>query len=607
LALSPALVYGPIPGGNSVKPPANYWPDSSTARGVLFFAQHMREMLTQASFESFRATTLDLTSKLDELLDTIEEIEASHLPITTIEPVLAEVLTTLKDDPVARESVASEIELLEHRMKTDGKKIDPTYLTGLVTLLIKRLGSDYGEQLEASILSCYNHDNRRNNLRKACAAYCSHLVNIGYSKIHLLEIIKERFFTGDIGKIEKRTLQRFFSSFSKEDKQFRIWVATPVTTANFLRKLDLQGVDVSKHIALPADVRAAFSAEPDFNPSNRYVTRCVKAKDRYAAVNFLNQSLASIESFIILSREGFDLRWNSRAYVRTPRAIQGAFVSASSFILQGPGAPATGGAAALVRTRVKRALTQFDAPSTERLLSAVNTAALARTTPNLENHLISLWSAIEVLLSNPPANIPRIVHYVELLAPCICIGYVRRYIVAAYEALRTSYTGPMQPLIDSVEPGKLTDDYSRFTHLIFDPAYRSQRDRFMTMLNRNPLALHRMWKLHKNFGTPDAYGEAVAGHERRVRWQLHRIYRTRNQLVHAGVVPVYLEPLVLNMLEYFRATITAVVTRASKEEELSDVDQVVTEIGVDFEIARRQVQAYKAPAFASEDYRLFYR
>jgi hypothetical protein len=591
-----------------LQPPANAWPNSEIARGVLFFAQHMREMLTQSSFESFRVSTLDLMSHLDELLDALEEIETSHLPIATIEPVLAEVVASLSGDPIARETVAEELEVLStYKKGSDLKKPDMTSLFGLCNLLIKRIGADYGNKLEAVILSCYSDSGRRNRLRLACSAYCSHLVNIGYSKQHLLEIIHQRFFANDIGKIETRTLQRFFSSLSKEDRQFRIWVAAPATTANFINKLGLNGFEVQTYRLLPADAGAAFSARPDFSAAKRYITRCIAAKDRYSAARQLSQALASIDSFVILGRESIDLKWDNQAYVRTPRATRGEFISGNVFTLQGPNKPVKGGAARIVRSNAKRAMSNFDDSSTERILSAVNTAALARTSPNLENHLISLWSAIEVLLSNPPAGVPRIVHYVDLLAPCICSKYVRRYIIAVSDAIHASYSPAFGRLIRGLPLPQEVDEYTRFTHIAFDPAFRAEQSEMLLMLTKNPLALHRLWKLGNNFGSPKAYGSALASHEERVRWQLHRIYRTRNQLVHSGAVPVYLEPLVLNMLEYFRSTIGPVVGRATKEDELADIDQMVAEIGIDFRITKRRVASYRRPTFDIADYPLFYR
>lgn len=473
--------------------------------------------------------------------------------------------------------------------------------------MIKKIGSDYGHKLENCILECYSDNKRRDDLRKCISAYCAHLVNIGYSKQYLLKSIEDRFFTDDIGKIEKRTLQRFFYSLSKEDKQFRVWVSAPVTSANFIGKLNLEGCETKAVKALPVDVREAFQARSDYSLANRYITKCVPAKDKYSAASTMHQLLASIDSLLILGRESIEIQWEGDVYIRTPQATSGDFISGDLLSNLGPSQPVRGNTARAFRAQATEALTSFDPASTERLMSAVNTAALVRTSPNVENHLISLWSAIEVLLSNPPAGTPRIIHYVDLLAPCICARYVRRYIIAVHDAIKASYGPRYARLIQQMPFAKEVDEYTRFTHIAFDPAYKTQQTEMLNLLSDNPLALHRLWKLEKNFGTPKAYSKSVEDHEKRVRWQLHRIYRARNQLVHAGAVPVYLEPLVLNMLEYFRSTIGPIISRASKEDEPSEIDQMVTEIRMQFEILKRKTNDYKKDKFDPEDFSVFFK
>lgn len=126
----------------------------------------MREMLTQSSFESFRVSTLDLMSRLEELIGALRAVEENHLPMATIEPVLAEALASMKSDPVARSTVENEIEIFAtYKKPNELKKPEVASLLGLVNLLIKRVGSDYGTKLEASILDCYNDKRQRNRLR----------------------------------------------------------------------------------------------------------------------------------------------------------------------------------------------------------------------------------------------------------------------------------------------------------------------------------------------------------------------------------------------------------------------------------------------------------
>ncbi len=593
-----------------MRPPSNEWPSSETetSRGVLFFAQHMREMLTQTGFESFRVATLDLLSKLRELIAVSHEVGSAHLPIIALQPVLEECARSLNTDPIVSATLPSEAKVLcEYIKGTDIKRIDISYVTGFCKLLLKRLEVDYSNKLEEEILGCYSTKNSRDRLKQACAAYCAHLINSGYNRDYLLSVVDERFFQTQIKKVEKRTLQRFFSSLPKVDRLYRVWIPAPKTTANFLAKTGLDDIIIQMPKELPSDVVASFQKVMPNLKAVKFITTTIRAKDPRSAALGLFSTLSSVASFIILGRRDIELVWDDTAYVRTSHAQSGSFVARNTASLLGPVSEVNGSVARSIRSNARRAFGNFDEKSTERILSAVNTAALARSSPNPENQLISLWSAIEVLLSNPPASVPRIVHYVDLLAPCICHRYVRRYIVATFDGFVPFYRNEMDSILRGMPVAPDLDQYSRFTQICFDPGFKSEQSEMLKILTGNPLALYRLWKLEKNFASPNAYCISLRDHEQRVRWHLHRIYRTRNQLVHNGADPVYLEPLVLNMLEYFRSTIAPLFGRSSREADYADVDQLVTEIGIEYQVVRQQAAAIKSSMFAVDQFAVFYR
>lgn len=104
------------------------------------------------------------------------------------------------------------------------------------------------------------------------------------------------------------------------------------------------------------------------------------------------------------------------------------------------------------------------------------------------------------------------------------------------------------------------------------------------MVSKNPLAMHRLWKINSDYGTPKSAAQAISEHFDRVTWQIHRIYRARNQLVHAGRTPTYLESVIINAAEYYRAATSTIVRSAAKEDGKSDIDQIVAEIGIRYGI-----------------------
>jgi hypothetical protein len=49
-------------------------------------------------------------------------------------------------------------------------------------------------------------------------------------------------------------------------------------------------------------------------------------------------------------------------------------------------------------------------------------------------------------------------------------------------------------------------------------------------------------------------------------------------------VPTYLDSLIVNPFEYYRSAVATIVNRARKEDQRSDIDQVVSEIAIEYGI-----------------------
>jgi hypothetical protein len=126
------------------------------------------------------------------------------------------------------------------------------------------------------------------------------------------------------------------------------------------------------------------------------------------------------------------------------------------------------------------------------------------------------------------------------------------------------------------------------------------RSRLMTLCTDNPLALHRLWKLQRDYSTPKGICVAIDDHAKRVEWQLHRIYRARNNLVHAGKRPSFLDSLIVNMDEFFAASLGTIINAASRETGRSDIDDLIAQIGIEFRIYRQFVAAQKGPTLSPE-------
>jgi hypothetical protein len=564
-----------------VRSPPNQWTDTIGSQGVLFFAQLMREMLTDQTFESFRAYTMDTISRLDETISIAEDVRLRRVPRAALDPVQDELSWSLNKDPVAEDIVKDEIDALVLLGK--GSHVSLDSVSRHVTFIKKRLGR-YKELCEKKILELFSEEKKRIALRRTAGFYCSHLINIGYSKNYILRCVESAFFQNPMRRVGQRTLLKFFRNFDNEIREYMVYVAVDADFGKFLSRL---GVPVySSSIRIPANLSREVNNHMPITNEEAYIIVDEHAYDEDSAVAQVDARLASARALAFIAPHDMNCTWRHDMYVVRSRAPRGGMVRVQALPLLRARLRAS-----VARNAIKsltsysgRVLSNFDEASTERILSSLQTSALARTSASIENQLISLWSAVEVLLTEPPPDMARINHYVDLLLPCICLRYVRRQAVAVFDEMMIIYRRRFSLIVseEKIFPG--TDQHTKFAAILLLPDNDDLCKRLLGICSDNPLVRHRLWKLRRDYSTPKAIKESLESHQQRVNWQLRRIYRARNDLVHAGKRPSYLDSIVLNLDEFYRACFGTLVNRANREQEASGIDQLVAEIGIEYKI-----------------------
>ncbi|TWB70803.1 hypothetical protein FBZ87_107187 [Nitrospirillum amazonense] len=565
-----------------MRPPKNSWPKTLGGRGALFFAQQMREMLSPQTFESFRALSLDTLARLDEAVAVVEDVRLNRVPRPALEPIWGELVWSLTDDPIAESLAGSHIDLIMEQ--NSNQKLPLVDISHNLIYLRKILSKSHKEKLEKTILNVFSDDKKRIQLRRATSSYCSFLINSGYSKSYINQIVDQLFFNKNIIRVRTEMINSFFRRFDCEKKSFVIYA---IVDYDFGRYLSRIGYDISFRLGdLPLHVGRGLAPLLLTGHTSAFLMCREEAHDQYSAANQVQQKLSSIKALTFLGPHGMPCGWANEMYVHRLRAQQGIIVKISYETSFHTGAvkKTAGRALKEVHQYSRKILSSFTNDSTERLLSSISTSALARASSNPENQLISLWSAVEVLLSEPERETARIVHYARLLIPCICLKYIRRQTIAVFDEMLVSYRRKFSGIVSGEPFVSGTDQHTKFAAILYLPANANLRQDLCDLCAENPLALHRLWKLHHEYGTPKSVSVHLDAHQKRVEWQLHRIYRARNNLVHAGRVPSFLDSLILNAFEYYRAAVATIVAHARKDESQSDIDQVVSELGVEYKV-----------------------
>lgn len=212
------------------------------------------------------------------------------------------------------------------------------------------------------------------------------------------------------------------------------------------------------------------------------------------------------------------------------------------------------------RTRASRdALETLDMVSgnrlEDRLLSALELHSLSFTASEPRTKFINLWSALECLAGccDKTSVIERVI---ELVVPLLIWRRVDK--VVRYAAIET------QQFAGSVEKFEFGTGFPRssekFVHpwdmllTLCKPKDHPDIVQLLNFTSKHPLLVYRLYRLWGEFSDATKLQRSLARSRRRIEWQLWRIYRARNLLVHDGQDIPLLNPL-LDQLRYYSSVV----------------------------------------------------
>lgn len=191
-----------------------------------------------------------------------------------------------------------------------------------------------------------------------------------------------------------------------------------------------------------------------------------------------------------------------------------------------------------------------------RLISSLNSAALASKTTDKESQLLSIWAAFEALLPEPSTDGDggvRILHFAPMIVQCSAFDYLHSNFAECYRNCSRAFG---EGFIDCVKKlGTGDDDVRKFASIFI--AGEKERKELCDTVADSPLMLMRFFRLQKLLWSPNEAIKYAEVHARRVSWQVHRIYRERNDIVHKAETSPFLDSLIENAYSYYRSVVLA--------------------------------------------------
>ena len=215
---------------------------------------------------------------------------------------------------------------------------------------------------------------------------------------------------------------------------------------------------------------------------------------------------------------------------------------------------------------------------------------LAAETTSEDLQLSTIWSAIETLLSEPKDEQSRISHYKNLLVPIICRNYCSRTLLNFWSDIKFLIgRDNAEAFLNKIEDGE--SELEKLLYLVSSESNLPVRKDILNDLQNAPLSRIRFQILNDHFKDPKSLYSFVDSHNQRIGWQIHRIYRVRNMIVHSGRSLQINETLIMNLDEYYLNLMHCIVDHHLRRDHSTGIDKSVYSSSVDFYVGLEKLKS----------------
>ncbi|HWQ97969.1 MAG TPA: hypothetical protein VN538_07760, partial [Clostridia bacterium] len=183
------------------------------------------------------------------------------------------------------------------------------------------------------------------------------------------------------------------------------------------------------------------------------------------------------------------------------------------------------------------------------LKSAISFHSLSLSSTSEQNQLLDLWSIFEAVLDIGKFHVgDRINQICTFLIPIL----KRRYLYVLIKQLSDdikNYNPDTHVIITDGSTAENEIVRKTYEFLVLEE-HKTVREDFVISCSDLPLLRERLIYFNEHLNDTQGICNFVDKHCNRVRWQIMRIYRNRNMIIHNGEATPYLKLLVENLHSY---------------------------------------------------------
>jgi len=584
------------------------WSLSPQIEGLLFFAQLVDELLFDYTIDTYKIPAMNIKLLAHELYNSLIEHEANTIRYGALEPIVKELRDRLNKDPVVKEILKEYFEEFIKSLIVTQNTVSE--LKTSILFLINKISDKYLKQVEQLLKKeIVNKPESKERITRLTRIYLVELLDLGYSSEYIYFESERFFFSGNLPeKIDNVGLiDTYFNIFSGDKRKYNVIFRGNKSYSSI--KKYAKKMDIEVHTEKPflkffnksENVREYL--KQDENYPLYLIVKNIESVDAIKARELSDDKLSIVDSLAKyhVHRTNFARRGPVLSYSTDEKDFS---------IVKAPTPPtlkrpdrSSDKLSELIDETVAAILSEkLDEESLTRLLRALKQHYTGLISTTKESQLLGLWSALEVLFPPKFQGYDRIKQISDSIVPFICSKYAAKLSADLFNSIKNSGDVKVIKLMEKVPEGD--NNIEKCLALLAIRSNEKIKDEIRSNLTWNPNLRNRIFYLSKKLTNGGDFLKTLKAHIERVSWQIRRVYRTRNIIIHTGKTVPYLNVLLENLHSYLDRVLDVLIEEIYRSPHKTSIDQCALEIQLELDAHLRKLESYKKSECTSENYKL---
>ena len=525
------------------------WNYSKDLEGLLLFASLVDEITFNYSIDAHKAPALNAVSLLQDVYETIGNVERGIIREAGIPSLLRELVTAVNGDRLfkqilERRNLLYFITLLEQANNIKDIKL-------LIEMMVSGgIGEEYFENVKSDLIDLIiNNAKDKESIGYYSRIWVTHLKYLGYSSEYIYFSNREYFFGKNIIETPD-AIVGFLDKFSEAGKDYYVLFRGNKIFQLLKSTFRKFGDDVTEEYKLPYKNASIEKFTSNLSDDNNLIVLNVHARDPYSARAGAISKIESVSSLFCCYQHKQRTRFKEKCIIIEKG-------NRNVYTIDKP-------ISAIFRCRDLRPnksqayfahITNRLSMSQDSIISIMKSLRMHESAVDaisLENQFINLFTALEIIIpKDVNSGKSRIQQIYDTLVPFLCLDYCRKHIRSFIADLLRLYNPEFMAIIAKVTEGKRLEE--KVCALLTLKKYESKRQELYDVFTKHNeiLLRNRFYRLDELMSNPSNLLERLKRHKQRLQQQIDRIYRTRNLIVHAGDTPFYIDTLIENLHFYY--------------------------------------------------------